>query len=456
MVIEQSSELLLLGVRWFPWAHFFEVQQAALHTMAVLLGPVSLAVSYTGSRQKPFTFRPPKNNRLLIGLAKGVLPLVLRLALKIVKVEVTEADLRRLRDLKRLRVVLTPSHGAAVEPYILFHLSKLLCQEFNYVAAKEGFERRPALGLLIQRLGAFSIVRGTADRKSFRMTQKILVEGKRWLVIFPEGEVSGQNDTLMPFQQGVAQFAFWACEDLAKRGEVPPLYFVPMAIKLVYLRDMDPTIDRSLQKLERRLFITRNPQSLSLYDRLRRVGEAVLSAIEKKYNVRPGKDTDLNQRVQHMKELIVSRIETELGVSSRPEQPLLDRIRFLFNMVDRIVLSDPQGSEYEQQLPERRQKQAQGLYEDLWQVLRFIAVHDGYVRESPTAERFLDLLGMLEWEVFERRPIWGPRKTIVKIGEPLNVAAHFPRYQADKRGALEEVAMSLESSVLQMLAELNR
>ena len=120
------------------------------------------------------------------------------------------------------------------------------------------------------------------------------------------------------------------------------------------------------------------------------------------------------------------------------------------------MLSDPEGSEYEQQLQERRQKQAQGIYEDLWQVLRFIAVHDGYVRESPTAERFLDLLGMLEWEVFERRPIWGPRKAIVKIGEPLNVAAHFPRYQADKRGTLEEVTMSLESSVLQMLAELNR
>ena len=245
-----------------------------------------------------------------------------------------------------------------------------------------------------------------------------------------------------------------ACEDLAKRGEALPLYFVPMAIKFVYLRDMDPTIDRSLQKLERKL-VGPNPRPLSLYDRLRRVGEAVLSAIEKKYNVLPGKDADLNQRVQFMKELIVSRIETELGVSPRPEQPLLDRIRFLLNMVDRIVFSDIGSSDYEQQLNERRQKQAQGLYENLRQVLRFIVVHDGYVRESPTAERFLDLLGMLEWEVFERRPSWGPRKATVKIGEPLNVAAHIPRYRADKRGALQEVTMSLESSVRRMLAELN-
>ena len=83
-----------------------------------------------------------------------------------------------------------------------------------------------------------------------------------------------------------------------------------------------------------------------------------------------------------------------------------------------------------------------------------IAVHDGYVKEMPTSERFLDLLGLLELEVFKRRRIWGPRKALVKIGEPINLANYFPRYQTDKRGVLQEVTISLESSVRQMLAEL--
>ena len=142
MAIEPFTELLLFGFRWCRGAQCFEALYDAVCTMFVLLGPVSVAVGYKGTGRKPFTFRAPKNNRLLIGLAKGVLPLALRLTLKIVKVEVNEAD---LRDLERLRVVLTPSHGVGVEPWILFHLSKLLSQEFNYVAAKEVFERRPAL-----------------------------------------------------------------------------------------------------------------------------------------------------------------------------------------------------------------------------------------------------------------------------------------------------------------------
>ena len=65
----------------------------------------------------------------------------------------------------------------------------------------------------------------------------------------------------------------------------------------------------------------------------------------------------------------------------------------------------------------------------------------------------MDILGMLEWEVFEQRPIRGPRKAIVKISEPLNVADQLARYREDKRGALHQVTMSLESSVRQMLLE---
>ena len=78
-----------------------------------------------------------------------------------------------------------------------------------------------------------------------------------------------------------------------------------------------------------------------------------------------------------VKELIVSRIETALGLPSRPEQPMLERIRVLLNTVERIVFSQSEGSEYEQQLHQQRQQQARGLYDDLWRVLRFIAVHDG-------------------------------------------------------------------------------
>ena len=406
-------------------------------------------------KPKPFIFRPPKTNPFFIRQAKRLLPLALRLVLKTVAIEVNEKDFERLRKLQRQRVVLTPSHSGGLEPYILFHMSKLLDEEFNYLATKEVFEGNPLVGWLAQRLGVYSIIRGAPDKSSFRTTRQLLADGKRWLVIFPEGHTCWQNDTVMPFQQGVTQFAFWAYEDLAKEGELPPLFFVPIAIKYVYVEDMSLEIDRSLRRLELKLFSIQNSESLTLYDRLRRVGEVVLNANEKAYNIRPAKGAGFNERVQQIKELIVSRVATALGISLRPEQPLLDRIRDLFNTADRIVYSEAEGPEYERELHHDRQEAARGLYDDLWRVLRFVALYDGYVRETLTAERFLDVLGLLELEVFGRKKIRGPRKAVMSIGEPLNLMPYFPRYQRDKRATLREVTISLESSVRQLLAELS-
>ncbi len=406
---------------------------------------------------KPLRFRPPKNNSFLIWLGKQLaLPVMLPLGPRIVSVEMSEEDLGRLRELRGKRVILTPNHSGGKEPYILFYLSKLLGDQFNYLAAKEVFERPPPIGWLIQRCGAYSIIRGMPDRSSFRMTRQLLAEGKRWLVIFPEGVACGQNDSVMPFQQGVAQLAFWAYEDMAKQGRLPSLYCLPLALKYIYLKDMRSEIDRSLRRLEGELLSPRDLRPATLYQRLRRVGEAVLSANEKEHGVRAAKAAPLDERIQHMKELIVSRVTATLGVSPRPDWSLLDRIRELLNIIDQVVYAEPEGPQYRKRLHHLHQQEVRGLYDDLWRVLRFVALHDGYVRESLTAERFLDVLGLLELEVFGRGRTWGPRKTVVKVGEPLDLIHYFKRYQADKRGTLHEVMTTLESSVRGMLEGLSR
>ncbi len=410
---------------------------------------------YLIGKSKPFTFRPPNNNSFLIWSGKLILPLVLRVAPKVLEVEVPEEDFRRLKALKGHRVILTPSHSGGLEPFVVFHLSKLLGEEFNFLAAKETFERLSFAGWLIQQLGVYSIVQGVPDRSSFRMTKELLVGGKRWLVIFPEGHTCWQNDVVMPFQQGVAQLGFWAYEELDKQGKPPPLYCVPIAIKYIYLRDMRNEIDRSLLLLESKLFAPSIPKHLNLYDRLRRLGEAILSANEREFHVHPGKDANLNERIQCIKEAIVSRVSKSLGVSLPPEQPLHERIRYLLSTIEQIVYSEPGSPDYVKQLLQKRQRELQVLYDDLYQVLHFVALYEGYVGDQLTPERFLDVLGLFELEVFGRGRIWGPRKALVKLGEPLDLKNYYAKYQIDKRGTLRDVTTSLESSVAQMLAELS-
>ena len=410
--------------------------------------------------RKPITFRPPLTNSFVVSIARHVLlPLALRFHTKIEKIEIEEDGLRRLRALKGERVMLLPNHSEENEPYILFHLSKVLGDEFNYLTAQELFEKSRIQGWFLQRAGAYSIVRGTADRTSFRVTRQLLADGKRWLVAFPEGVAVGLGDLVMPFQAGVAQLAFWACEDMAedmaKDGESRPIYLVPAAIKYLYLADMHKEINASLGRIEDKLLPNDGPAPEALYERLARVGEAVLAANEKARGVRPRSGASFNERVSHLREFLLSSVASALGITFRTDQTLMERIRILQNSIDQILYAEPAGSDYERELLLRRQAEVRELSETVLQVRNFVAFDTSYLEEGLTTERFLDVLRLLEVEVFGSSRFRGPRKVVVSVGEPLNVRGYMLRYAEDRQTILEEVTRRMEDSVKGMLARLS-
>lgn len=356
--------------------------------------------------------------------------------------------------LRGQRVLMAPSHSGGLEVFVMFHLSRMLRREWHYMAGHESF-LPPLQGWLLQHVGCYSIVRASPDRESFRTTRRILAEGKRSLVVFPEGESVFQNDVVLPFQEGVAQLAFWALEDLAKQGDPPPLHFLPMAIKYIYLNDMRAEIERALARLERKVGIT-VPLGATYYTRLRAVGEVVLSIGESDYGVKPAPGASLDERLQHIKHIIVERIALALGVADDPQRPLVDRIRLLFNEIERWSYEDLDESEYLRERRQQRQEKARVLYDDLMRVLQMAALHEGYVGETQTPERFLEVIGRLELEVYRRRWVRGPRKAIIQVGEPINVTDLLADYRRDRRGAVRAVTQTTESAVLTMLHQLGR
>ena len=233
------------------------------------------------ARPKPFTFYPPKTNRLVIGVVKLLIRRSIRRKLRVTEIEISDDDLSRLREFKGERCLVTPSHSGGFEPHVIMYLSKLLRDEYNYVAAVELFEQSPLRRWLMPRLGVYSIVRGAVDRPSFSMTRELLAAGRRWLVIFPEGHTIWQNSTVIPFQEGVIQLAFKGYEDAAKAEPEAHLYCIPIAIKYIYLKSMYAEIDESLTRLEAKLAVDVSATELSRYARPRRIAEAVLVANEK-------------------------------------------------------------------------------------------------------------------------------------------------------------------------------
>jgi 1-acyl-sn-glycerol-3-phosphate acyltransferase len=418
------------------------------------MDPMELSQFNPRERPTPHAFRPPIDNRTISGVGKSIAKRMIRKKLKVVATEIEGDGLEKLRAMKGTRCLLLPSHSGGFEPYIIMRLSKKLDEDFYYLAAQETFERNKLIGWFMQRLGAYSIVRGAADRQSFMTTKRLLVEGQRRLVIFPEGQTVWQNDTVIPFQEGVIQLAFKAYEEVAKKDPEAPLLCVPIAIKYAYLQPMDREIEDSLKRLEGALFAQDFKPRETPFDRLRDIGEAVLTANEKKHGVKSLEEDHLNDRIQRMKERIVREVEQLLSLTPRPDQVLLDRIRACFNTVDAITHEEPSATVYEQSLLAERQQAARDMYDNLWRVLQFVAIYEGYVRELSTVERFMDVLCLLEMEVFRERRMWGPRKAVVKIGDPVNLSDSFAAYRTGKRAVIQNVSRELEDSVRGMLEDL--
>jgi 1-acyl-sn-glycerol-3-phosphate acyltransferase len=263
------------------------------------------------------------------------LPLALP-RLGVVGVDYQAHDLERLRALKNERVLLVPNHPTNVEPALLFDLSCRVDQPFHFLACREAFEPLwGAWGQVIRRVGAFSVVRGTTDRASLRAMRDLLARPGAKLVAFPEGEVYSQNDTLLPFNTGVFQIAFWALEDAHKAaGEAasgggtnsdggaeadppPSLLVLPIAIKYRFTRDMGPAIRAALARLERFNALP-TPCADDPYTRLRKIGLAMLRSVEREYRLKPpaassdggnnAADADLTPRLVAIKEAILERV----------------------------------------------------------------------------------------------------------------------------------------------------
>lgn len=398
-------------------------------------------------------FRGPRPSRLVIDLCSKFLPQILDRGYDIVSVNYRAGEVERLKELLDHRVLITPNHPTHAEPVVMFHLSRQVQTDFYYLSNREAFDRAMGLfGWLLSRNGAYSIVRGAPDRDSFKFTRRVLSEKLAPLVIFPEGEVYSQNDTLLPFQAGVFQLAFLSLDDMAKSGHSAPLYVQPVAIRYRFVEDMGEPIVHSLQRLEGKLGLG-PPIPGGAYLRLRRIGDAVLTAAEKTYRLPQGSPDDLNPRIDAVRERIVERAAEALEMEAEAlGKTLPDKMRTLINRVNRVVTDESvPASEYEERLFREEAERVRPLNQDLRRLSNWIAVKDGYVSDLVTQERIVDTLWRLESEVLGRRELRGKRECFVRLAEPIDLQVWKDR---QRKEAIRELTARVESEIQALLEEM--
>ena len=402
-------------------------------------------------------FKPPEPNTAVIRIVRAVMPLVNRLHLKGLTLDVDAESMARLQAVQGHSTVLAPNHPAHEDPVVMFLLSGRMSQPFYYMAAREVFDRGrfgTVRCRLMQRVGVYSVVRGTADRDAFRTTRQLLFKGDRPIVIFGEGEISRQNDTVMRFERGLVQMCFWALDDMEKAEANKPLFVVPVGIKYHYPRDMWSSIDAALTRLERNILPSAERTPVERYERLRRIGVAVCRILAAEYQYEMDETVSLDVHIERLKGAILSRAEGILGIQT--EADILTRTRALKNLVDAQVHQDiEEMTEYERKIHGEQLQKFEQFYPDLERLINFISITDGYVAEEPSPGRYLDVILRLEREVLGRWEMRGPRVASVRVGEPIDLRERHDSYRTRKRETVEEITHELETSVQSLVGGLS-
>ncbi len=475
--------------------------------------------------QSGLRFLPAHFSPWVHRLSRWALPLLLRKR-EIVDCQVEGAE--RLAQLfsehqqGRVRLLIAFRHPTTTDPLTM---ARLIWEEVPRAARAAGLTlRRPvhsqflydrgiplwageAAGWILGALGGIPIQRGKLDRVALKAAREVLAQGPFPLAIAPEGATNNHGELLGPLEPGLAQMAFWCCDDLAAAGRQERVLIVPIALKYVTQGRDWPAIDTLLDRLEAQLRRrpgrhgaegsegvegseasdnTAHPAGAGgpmgdgsvaealRYRRLIQLGDNVITLLEDFYREAHGLDLPpLSAPAPYpscLENGFITRLErirnAALGVAEsrlqllRPKGSLGERCRRVEQAGwDRIYRDDLKAmTPLERSLADWQATEARLAMDHMRLVEYFSTLSGSYVAEKPSFDRYTEVLQIL-WRAItwingtshDKPPELGSRLARLSVGEPIDVTERHGRYLSGRREAVEELMADLRA---RMLAEL--
>jgi 1-acyl-sn-glycerol-3-phosphate acyltransferase len=398
-------------------------------------------------RDAPYQFFEPRPWPLVIALARQANRFLVlpgknhRIRSVDLSGEIGDLATARARGDRLLFVCNHPSHS---DPQILTEAFRQLRLPVCFMAAYDVFLRSPSTAWVMQRLGHFSIDREAADRKAVSTAIGILAEGTTPLTIFPEGNVYLTNDRVTPFLEGPA---FIALKALAGENS-SPVKIVPLSLKLTHLTECQDLIQQRLSQLALDSGFSRTIDHAWSAD-LVPLGLHLLKRFLADHDL-PLPDSDgatLQERITTATDTLTTSLENDLALAAKPADSLAERIRRIRGTLHGILIQGP---------AENVRSDAPALARRAILAFRLLAYLTPYWTEHPTLDRLSETAERL-CEDFHSRPLppIGPRRAMVHVGAPLDVAAYLEESAGKSREALAALTMHAERSVQRGIDALN-
>lgn len=355
-------------------------------------------------------------------------------------------DLRHVERIKKSideghAVLIAPNHARISDPIVMGLLTGEIDCNVMTMASWHLFKEGWYQTFILRRLGAFSVYREGTDRQSVNCAIDTLVEGRRALVIFPEGAVSRHCDVLMDLMDGPGFIARQASKRREKEGKKPVVVH-PVAIRYSFDGDPYAEVAPDLERLERSF--SWEPQThLTTAKRLKKLGEAMLAIKEVEYlgGVRQG---DPYERVERLAMDLIIELEDKWGIKDRTPG-LVSRVK---NIRAAILPAMIEGKVSEAERAERWRDLGKCYYAQ--QMAHY--PRDYMVNGPNLPERVLETVQRLEEDYTDVAPNHGPLHVTVDVGEPILVESKRDR-SAKQDPAMVQVGEQLQTMIDALVAE---
>jgi len=325
-----------------------------------------------------------------------------------------------LSEQLKIPALIVANHPTDMDPILLRTLGSSVGLRFNYLACREGFDSlRGAWGWAAQRIGAFSIVRGTVDRESFRHTINLWVNDDAHIVVFPEGEVGAFNDKLLPFHDGIFQLLLLASEKRIAAGK-NTIGVVPLGLRYTLTSDQHSAL---LQATIDLCTATGAGRSNDLINNLKTLASAVISRLELEYGLSRKQEITTQERISRLQTAVLQRIHATTGRSVPEHGDLHDLMRISANIIeDAIDAHSPPETFFDGRLALQRRQRALALQADIDRLENWIAIEDGYATSDGKQDHAYELIRHFEIEVFGQVRTRLKRNATIKVGSRIDLS----------------------------------
>jgi 1-acyl-sn-glycerol-3-phosphate acyltransferase len=369
-------------------------------------------------------------------IARGELALSNRLYLE-------EEDLEVLRQVPaNAGIILASNHADETDPLVCLELSRRSKKQFFSMCNREAFDEIFGLaGLALQRIGHFSVKRGSHDSAAKAFAIKTVERGGDVLMIFPEGEIYYLNEVVQPFHSGAVEICMQAIIENRKADPNWTAFIVPMVIKYHYHSSVEKALEKRIAKMEASLLLKAVGDSLQ--SRLLAVQEMLLDREKRAHSVpiQPLNQHQLTQQIVLTEGAILTEIEQKhQNMKVSPHAAPIDQAWQLEAEIRTEMLKRSQKHnklELEQDL------------HSLEEVAQLSSWKPSYYTESKSFNRLAEGVLKVERELYKiKRPKQlAKRKVQVKFAQPINMGTYVSSYMQDPHATRSDATNKLHEQI---------